>query len=104
MSRTAWIGIVTIACTLIGIRPAIAADRAEIDKDAQAALSSLLASVPAAKELAAKASSILVFPKITKAGLVVGGLHGDGALIGNGKSVAYYSTSGGSFGLQAGAQ
>ena len=104
MSRTAWIGTITMACTLIGISPAIAADKAEIDRDAQAALSSLYASVPAAKELGAKARAILVFPKITKAGLGIGGLHGDGALIKNGKSVAYYSTSGGSFGLQAGVQ
>jgi lipid-binding SYLF domain-containing protein len=104
MSRTAWIGTVTMACTLIGMIPAIAADKAEIDKDAQAALSSLYASVPAAKELGTKATAILVFPKITKAGLGIGGLHGDGALIQNGKSVAYYSTSGGSFGLQAGVQ
>ena len=55
MSRTAWIGTITMACTLIGVIPAIAADKAEIDKDAQAALSSLYSSVPAAKELAAKA-------------------------------------------------
>jgi lipid-binding SYLF domain-containing protein len=104
MSRTAWIGTITMACTLVGMSPAIAADKAEIDKDAQAALSSLYASVPAAKELGAKASAILVLPKITKAGLGIGGLHGDGALIKNGKSVAYYRTSGGSFGLQAGVQ
>ena len=104
MSRTAWIGIILMACTLIGMSPAIAADRAEIDKNAQAALSALYASVPAAKELSATAHAILVFPRITKAGLGIGGLHGDGALIKNGKSVAYYSTSGGSFGLQAGVQ
>lgn len=104
MSRTAWIGTITMACTLIGMSPLIAADKAEIDRDSQAALSTLYAGVPAAKELGTKASAILVFPKITKAGLGIGGLHGDGALIKNGKSVAYYSTNGGSFGLQAGVQ
>jgi lipid-binding SYLF domain-containing protein len=104
MSRTAWIGTITIVCTLTGPSPVVAADKAEIDRDAQAALSSLYASVPAAKELAARARAILVFPKITKAGLGIGGLHGDGALIRSGKSVAHYSTSGGSFGLQAGVQ
>jgi len=104
MSHTAWIGNIAMACALIGMSPAIAADKAEIDKDAQAALSSLYASVPAAKELGTKASAILVFPKITKAGLGIGGLHGDGALVKSGKSIAYYNTSGGSFGLQAGVQ
>jgi lipid-binding SYLF domain-containing protein len=46
----------------------------------------------------------LYFPKTTKAGFVVGGKHGDGALIKGGKTVGYYSTSGGSVGLQAGVQ
>lgn len=104
MSPTAWIRSITTACLLIVITPVIAADKAEIDKDAQAALSTLIATVPAAKELRTKARAVLVFPKITKAGLGIGGQHGDGALIRNGKSVAYYNTTGGSFGLQAGVQ
>jgi lipid-binding SYLF domain-containing protein len=79
-------------------------DAAEITKNAQAALTSLYGRVPAAKALGAKAHAILVFPKVTKAGLVVGGQHGEGALLKNGKSVAYYSTTGASVGLQAGAQ
>ena len=83
---------------------AIADDKAEISKDAHAALQSLYAQVPAAKTLGAKATAVLVFPKVTKAGLGIGGLRGDGALIKAGKTVAYYSTSGGSFGLQAGVQ
>jgi lipid-binding SYLF domain-containing protein len=52
----------------------------------------------------AKAKAILVFPKVTKAGLGVGGQYGDGALIKGGKTVAYYNTAGVSYGLQAGAQ
>ena len=47
---------------------------------------------------------MLVFPKITKAGLGIGGQYGDGALIKGGKTVAYYNTTGISSGLQAGAQ
>ena len=45
-----------------------------------------------------------MFPSITKAGLVIGGLYGEGVLWQSGKAVAYYSTSGASYGLQAGAQ
>jgi lipid-binding SYLF domain-containing protein len=105
MSRTASIGAFMIASLLVGTQPATAADSAaEISKNAHAALASLYAKVPKAKELGAKAHAILVFPKVTKAGLGIGGLHGDGALIKDGKTVAYYSTSGGSFGLQAGVQ
>jgi len=43
-----------------------------------------------------------VFPSITKAGVGVGGEHGDGALLENGKTVGYYSTSGASIGLTLG--
>jgi hypothetical protein len=46
---------------------------AEINKDAQAALDGLYAKVDGAKALGAKAHAILVFPKITKAGLGIGG-------------------------------
>jgi lipid-binding SYLF domain-containing protein len=76
----------------------------QLSRDAQAALAKLYASVPAAKALAPKAHAILVFPKVTKAGLMIGGQYGEGALIQNGKTVGYYSTTGASYGLQAGVQ
>ena len=90
MSRTALIGAIA-ALIVIGGPSAIAADdKAEIARDSQAALTSLYANVPAAKALGAKATAILVFPKITKAGLGIGGQHGDGALMKGGSPVAYY--------------
>jgi lipid-binding SYLF domain-containing protein len=105
MSRTALIGALLTASIVVGTPSAIAADdKAEINRDSQAALAALQASVPATKALAAKATAILVFPKITKAGLGIGGQAGEGALIKSGKPVAYYKTGGGSFGLQAGVQ
>jgi lipid-binding SYLF domain-containing protein len=42
-----------------------------------------------ADALGAKAHAILVFPKVTKAGLGIGGQSGEGALIKAGKTVAY---------------
>lgn len=81
-----------------------AADAAQLSKDAQAALQSLYADVPAAKVLGDKARAILVFPSITKAGLVVGGQYGEGVLMRGGKTAGYYSTAGASYGLQAGVQ
>jgi lipid-binding SYLF domain-containing protein len=75
-----------------------------LDQEARAALGDLYAKVPAAKALGAESVAILVFPGVTKAGLVVGGQHGQGALLRKGKTVGYYSTSGISYGLQAGAQ
>ena len=77
---------------------------ASLDRDARAALSSLYEKTPAARALGEKASGILVFPHVTKAGLVVGAQGGDGVLIKGGRPVGYYSTGGVSVGLQAGAQ
>ena len=83
---------------------AVAAGAAELAGDANASLQQLYASVPAAKALGEKANAILVFPKVTKAGLGVGGQFGEGALLKGGKAIAYYNTAGASIGLQAGAQ
>jgi lipid-binding SYLF domain-containing protein len=105
MSRKALIGAIVSASLALVPHAAIAQGKAaELSRDAHAALDSLTAEVAGAKALGAQARAILVFPRITKAGLGIGGLHGDGALIRGGKTVAYYSTSGGSFGLQAGVQ
>ena len=103
VTRTLWAAATAITLSM-GPAAAYAAGAAEISRDAQAALQSLYAKVPAAKTIGAKARAILVFPKITKAGLGVGGQFGEGALIKGGKTVAYYNTAGVSSGLQAGAQ
>lgn len=76
----------------------------EIDRDADAALALLFKTSPAAAELSKKAKAILIYPKILKAGVGIGGQHGEGALQKNGKTVAYYNTIAGSYGLQLGAQ
>ena len=104
MSMNASIVAIMGAWLALSSAPAIAQDKAELNKDAEAALASLYAMVPAAKALGAQAHAILVFPKVTKAGLGVGGQRGDGALFKGGKPVAFYRTTGASFGLQAGAQ
>ena len=89
--------------------PSIAQDKgntaaAELTSQSQAALAQLGATAPLAKILTTKALAVLVFPKITKAGLGIGGQYGEGALLKGGKAVAYYKTTGASFGLQAGGQ
>jgi lipid-binding SYLF domain-containing protein len=83
---------------------ALAADHAALERDARRALKKLTTSVPAARSLSGSAAAVLVFPKITKAGLVIGGQYGDGVLFKGGKAVGFYNTSGASYGLQAGAQ
>jgi lipid-binding SYLF domain-containing protein len=81
-----------------------AASAAEIDRSAKAALNSLYASSSAALSVGKKAKAVLVFPRILKAGFVAGLQRGDGGLIVNGKTVAYYNTVAASYGLQAGVQ
>jgi lipid-binding SYLF domain-containing protein len=105
MNMKALGGIFLFGATLaLTSQTSIAATAAELSRDANASLQSLYATVPAAKALGAKALAILVFPKVTKAGLGVGGQFGEGALLQQGKAVGYYNTAGASVGLQAGAQ
>jgi lipid-binding SYLF domain-containing protein len=91
-------------CALTGPNPAAAASAAEIDRDAQNALGDLYAKSPSAKTMGEKAIGILVFPGIVKGGFIVGGQYGEGALIKDGKAVAYYNTVAASYGLQIGLQ
>jgi lipid-binding SYLF domain-containing protein len=83
---------------------ASAATAQEIASDASHALSQLEQTEPKARDLASKAVAVLVFPSIVKAGLIVGGQTGNGALFEKDKVKAYYNISAVSFGLQAGAQ
>lgn len=84
--------------------PALAASKAEIDAEVKEALATLYAQSSAAKDLATNAAGVLVFPKITKAGIGVGGEYGEGALLVGGKTSGYYSSAAGSIGFQLGVQ
>ncbi|MCA8900117.1 MAG: hypothetical protein KDA53_02595 [Hyphomonas sp.] len=79
-------------------------DRAEIDADSRQALNGLYAKNAAAKAIGNQAKAVLVFPSIVKGGLGFGGAYGEGEMIQGGRTVDYYSTFTGSWGLQAGAQ
>jgi lipid-binding SYLF domain-containing protein len=81
-----------------------ASRRHSIDADVDGAMSRLFTSVKGSRELVSKARGVLVFPSVLQAGFIVGAQHGDGALRVGGSTVGYYSTTSGSFGLQAGAQ
>jgi lipid-binding SYLF domain-containing protein len=89
---------------LFAATPAFAASKEEIDASVKEALATLYQESSAAKDLGAKASGILVFPKVTKAGIGIGGEFGEGALLVGGKTQGYYSTAAGSIGLQLGVQ
>lgn len=86
------------------VTAAHAATAEDLNTDAAQALEKLYKANPAAKSLSEKASAVLVFPNIVKAGLVFGGAYGEGVLLNAGKADNYYNSLTGSWGLQAGAQ
>jgi len=81
-----------------------AASPAKIDRRSDEALATFREDVSGADAVLAKAAGVLIFPSIKKAGIGIGGEHGQGALRIKGKTVAYYSTSSASIGFQLGAQ
>lgn len=96
-----------IVCALLGLVPAqaaSAASREEIDAKVQQAVQDFYKHSSAGKQLARKAAGMLVFPEVYKAGIGIGGEYGEGALLINGKTAAYYSTAAASIGFQLGAQ
>jgi lipid-binding SYLF domain-containing protein len=104
-SRSRYFGIVVSVLALFFFSLAATADTAaEIDRDVDKAIQKLFARSPAAKELSTIAKGVLVFPRIVKGGLIIGGQYGEGALRIEGKTQGYYSTTAASYGLQAGVQ
>jgi lipid-binding SYLF domain-containing protein len=108
--RTKWMaGILLATAWICAPHPSVAQDKgkteaAELAQASKAALQQLYSSVELAKLLGPKATAVLVFPKVTKAGLGIGGQYGEGTLLKSGNAAAYYKTTGASFGLQAGGQ
>jgi lipid-binding SYLF domain-containing protein len=78
--------------------------RTSIDAQVDASLSKLYQTVPGSREMVGKAAGVLVFPSVVGASLGVGAEYGRGALRTGGRNQAYYSTTAGSIGFQAGAQ
>ncbi|UCC14859.1 MAG: hypothetical protein JSW21_02585 [Gammaproteobacteria bacterium] len=76
----------------------------EIDIEVNATLEAFASQVKGGSEFLQKAKGVLVFPKVGKAGLVVGGAYGEGAMRIGGRTVDYYSTAAASIGLQIGVQ
>ena len=91
---------------LMPMASVLAAPRSDpkMDREAASALRRLTAGNPAARLLAGKALAVLGFPKIVKVGFLLGGAYGEGALRQDGRTIGYYNSSAGSYGLQAGAQ
>lgn len=103
--RSLLAGLTTLAgATVVQTNTAYAASARQISRDADQALHALYAAQPKARQLGNRAKAILIFPKIIKAGLIIGGQGGDGVLRIGGQNAGYYNIAAASFGLQAGAQ
>jgi len=87
-----------------GIAPADAKSKEEINIGVDATLEQFREEVLGGTEFLKKAKGVLVFPSVIKAGIVIGGEYGEGALRIDGETVEYYSTAAASFGFQLGAQ
>jgi lipid-binding SYLF domain-containing protein len=81
-----------------------AATAEDLNADATQSLQALYKSNPTAESIGRKAKAILIFPKITKAGLVFGGSYGEGVLMKGAKVSGYYNSVSASWGWQAGAE
>jgi lipid-binding SYLF domain-containing protein len=98
--------ILAVAATTgpVGAPPAAAASAYEIDADVNATLDRFYRNVNGAGELLARASGVLVFPTVVKAGMGFGGEYGEGALRIRGRTAGYYNTISASVGFQLGVQ
>jgi lipid-binding SYLF domain-containing protein len=76
----------------------------EINAGVNACMDRFYKQVKGGKELAAKAKGVLVMPNVIKAGLIVGGEYGEGALRLGGKTASYYNLASGSVGFQIGGE
>ncbi|SHK44564.1 Las17-binding protein actin regulator [Shimia gijangensis] len=92
------------AASLASMAVADDGKRGELIIESQAAWASLLSQNDRARELSESASAALVFPKVTKAGLGVGGERGNGVLFVGEAVSGYYRTTSLAVGALAGVQ
>ena len=99
-----WIAYLVALGAMVLPSPSYGATAQAIDASADKTLQKFMETHPGADAALKQAKGVLVFPEIVKAGFVVGGSYGEGALRIGGKSVGYYSVSSGSIGFTFGAQ
>ena len=96
--------LIALLATTFCANVAQAASKLELDTRAQTVLENLYKEQPAAAQLAAKSAGILVFPRIIKGGIGIGGEIGEGSLLIENNPVQYYRITSLSVGFQLGGQ
>lgn len=102
--RRGFLGSLIALAIAFPLQSATAATGPEIDAKVKAALDRLHTEVKGSEAVTGKAAGILVFPEVIKAGFVIAGEGGEGALRVGGRNRGYYTIFSGSVGLQAGGQ
>jgi lipid-binding SYLF domain-containing protein len=98
-------GVIFLGLSLIvGASTTLAKTAQEIDISVDVALDQFKKDIKGGDEFLKSAKGVLVFPDVIKAGFVVGGAYGEGAMRIGGKTVDYYSTAAASWGWLVGAQ
>ena len=93
-----------ILATLLFSASAIAAAGWKIDEDVSKTIGVFKEEINGSEVFLNQAAGYLVFPRVIKIGIGIGGETGEGALRVGGTTVDYYRTSSGSIGFQLGAQ
>ena len=95
--------ITTVLAALVSVSGCVTPASA-IDRSANESLQEFRGQVNGAQVFLDQAAGYLVFPRVYKAGLGVGGETGEGVLRVGGSTVDYYRVAAGSIGFQFGAQ
>lgn len=103
-ATTRRLGLLLALLLMITPALALAASPLEIDLSVKLTLERFHQQVEGSQTFAANAKGLLVMPNVKKAALIIGGEYGEGALLVDGQTVAYYNLAAASYGLQVGAQ
>ena len=89
---------------LFSLTTVSAKSKQEINILADATIERFVKEVVGGQDFLNGAAAVLIFPKVIKAGLGIGGEYGEGVMRQGGQNIAYYKTAAASIGFQAGAQ
>ncbi len=104
IGTTALALFIGLTISLVSTGTAWAKTTEEIDAAVDMTLKRFYKEIDGATEVAASAKALLVMPGVTKAGFILGGTYGQGALRVNGKTERYYNLISGSAGFTIGAE
>jgi lipid-binding SYLF domain-containing protein len=93
-----------VSASVLNAQEQIGGWNPELKKDAKAKLDEMITANPGLKTYLNKSYGYAVFPKVTKAGLGIGGAGGKGVVYQNGNVTGQANLSQASIGLQAGGQ